>query len=278
MSVALYVVGGFAVIAGIIAAAFGIPVSEFSFGNTLIIAGTVATVGGLIVIGLGAVVAKLQQIADGQVVPAGPARAAEEFGGAPAARIPFPTKPKADQPMRDEPRVMAPISGDAEPLPAPSLRNPDLPPVPEDVSLSPPDREPAAELGVPMRPAPLADEPAEAPAEPKLDTGWRPLDAPARQPSAYFDTVWPADSKPARPPAAEEPAEPQPEPAPAEPATEAVAAEAEEPQAVAVLKSGVVDGMAYTLYVDGSIEAELPQGTLRFASINELRSHLEKNS
>ena len=40
----------------------------------------------------------------------------------------------------------------------------------------------------------------------------------------------------------------------------------------------VVDGMGYTLYVDGSIEAELPQGTLRFASINELRSHLEKNA
>lgn len=47
---------------------------------------------------------------------------------------------------------------------------------------------------------------------------------------------------------------------------------------VAILKSGVVDGMAYTLYVDGSIEAELPQGTLRFASIEELRSHLEKNA
>jgi len=59
---------------------------------------------------------------------------------------------------------------------------------------------------------------------------------------------------------------------PAEPAEE------EEPHAVAILKSGVVDGMGYTLYVDGSIEAELPQGTLRFASINELRSHLEKTS
>jgi len=47
---------------------------------------------------------------------------------------------------------------------------------------------------------------------------------------------------------------------------------------VAVLKSGVVDGMGYTLYVDGSIEAELPDGTLRFASINELRKHLEENS
>ena len=53
---------------------------------------------------------------------------------------------------------------------------------------------------------------------------------------------------------------------------------ADEMRPVAILKSGVVDGMGYTLYVDGSIEAELPQGKLRFASINELRSHLEKNS
>jgi hypothetical protein len=52
----------------------------------------------------------------------------------------------------------------------------------------------------------------------------------------------------------------------------------EEAPPVAILKSGVVDGMGYTLYVDGSIEAELPDGTLRFASINELRAHLEKNS
>jgi hypothetical protein len=54
--------------------------------------------------------------------------------------------------------------------------------------------------------------------------------------------------------------------------------EAQKSRAPAILKSGVVDGMGYTLYVDGSIEAELPQGTLRFASINELRSHLSKNS
>ena len=40
----------------------------------------------------------------------------------------------------------------------------------------------------------------------------------------------------------------------------------------------MIDGMGYTLYVDGSIEAELPQGTLRFSSINELRDHLAKNA
>jgi len=47
---------------------------------------------------------------------------------------------------------------------------------------------------------------------------------------------------------------------------------------VAILKSGVVDGMAYTLYADGSIEAQLPQGTVRFGSIAELRAHIENNS
>jgi hypothetical protein len=46
---------------------------------------------------------------------------------------------------------------------------------------------------------------------------------------------------------------------------------------VSVLKSGVVEGMAYTLYSDGSIEAQLPQGTLRFGSISALRSHIENN-
>jgi hypothetical protein len=46
----------------------------------------------------------------------------------------------------------------------------------------------------------------------------------------------------------------------------------------AILKSGVIDGMAYTLYADGSIEAELPQGTVKFASVDALRAHLEKNA
>jgi len=36
--------------------------------------------------------------------------------------------------------------------------------------------------------------------------------------------------------------------------------------------------MAYTLYADGSIEAQLPQGTVRFGSIAELRTHIENNS
>jgi hypothetical protein len=53
---------------------------------------------------------------------------------------------------------------------------------------------------------------------------------------------------------------------------------AEPPHAVSILKSGVVDGMAYTLYSDGSIEAELAGETIRFASITELRQHIEASA
>jgi len=52
----------------------------------------------------------------------------------------------------------------------------------------------------------------------------------------------------------------------------------EEAAGVTVLKSGVVDGMAYTLYSDGSIEARLPEGMMRFASIDALRTHLDQRA
>ena len=74
-----------------------------------------------------------------------------------------------------------------------------------------------------------------------------------------FDTVWPNDGRPPDEDADE--SEPPPEPRTPE-----------------ILKSGVIDGMAYTLYTDGSIEAQLPQGTLRFTSIDDLRAHLERGN
>jgi len=33
--------------------------------------------------------------------------------------------------------------------------------------------------------------------------------------------------------------------------------------------------MAFTVYVDGSIEAELPQGIIKFASLDALRAHVQ---
>ena len=60
--------------------------------------------------------------------------------------------------------------------------------------------------------------------------------------------------------------------------TNAAPARNEDQPAVTVLKSGIVDGMAYSLYSDGSIEAQMPEGMMRFASIDELRAHLDQRA
>jgi hypothetical protein len=67
------------------------------------------------------------------------------------------------------------------------------------------------------------------------------------------------------------------EPPALEPAPKPRVMEAEEEPAVgAVVRSGIIGGMAYSLYADGSIEAELPIGTMRFASLEELRQHVAR--
>jgi len=73
--------------------------------------------------------------------------------------------------------------------------------------------------------------------------------------------------------------EPTPAPGASDDEIEAAARDHDQDEAIetassSILKSGVIDGMVYTLYTDGSIEAELPQGTLKFASIDELRDYL----
>jgi len=328
MSVLLSVLGVLSVLAGVAAIAVGIPVKEFSFGNTLIESGTVAVVGGLIVLGLGAAIAQLHRIVE--MLGARPlsraGRGLEPFEvpgrlGPSGERIPFPSRTKAEgksgpkselksepksephpeamtdgaRPQPAEPLVYPPTAEDrAEFEPeldlAPALHNPDVPLMAEaeaeELPLSPREAAAAPRTAFPEPPKFETQSPEPLSSEPP----WR-SSAP-RQERPSFDSMWPVQprtpatepaSSPAEPPASRAETipragamrmpEPQPEPEP-EPHYEP------EPdvQPVAILKSGVVDGMGYTLYVDGSIEAELPDGTLRFASINELRAHLEKNS
>jgi hypothetical protein len=111
---------------------------------------------------------------------------------------------------------------------------------------------------------PHGDQPAEQKSEQQVDVRLEPA---VEQAHAALPAPPPASSEP---PAIEH-APPAPSPAPASLAEST-------PRMVAILKSGVVDGMAYTLYADGSIEAQLPQGTVRFGSIAELRAHIESNS
>ncbi len=159
-------------------------------------------------------------------------------------------------------------------------------------SMRVPAAEPAPEPRVaPPAPARSGDAAAvDALKASRLDFLFRSKPAGRPAPNENFDAFWAADGQPATKGAPRD-AEPRFEaPAPARrPAQAAPQAEeryvapapappAQEPTDVAILKSGVVDGMAYTLYADGSIEAKLPHGTVRFGSIAELRAHIESNS
>jgi hypothetical protein len=94
--------------------------------------------------------------------------------------------------------------------------------------------------------------PTEAPATPSIDLA--PL---TRTPDAV-----------AAPPAASA----SPSPPPVRPAVRPQVAS--NGAASTVYRSGVIDGMAYTLFMDGSIAAELPQGTVKFASVDDLQKHI----
>jgi len=300
MSVLLFVVGAIAVMVGVGMVGYGIPINEFSFGNTLIVAGTTAVVGGLIVIAISAAVSKLQRIAETLATrtPVRSSRPIEMFeppSGSRAApmpgQIPFPPRPKSEAAVREaQPPADMAVEDHPAAAAAPTLRNPDRPAAVaeefeakeyEYVSLSPqqPMLAPAAvDQGEPAPPPPVSDDAfpvAGMRPQPAVDAPWRSSPPPPlerQSETSYFDALWPAESRPAKSPVIDE-AKPEPK----RDLAQAPAPEAQS-EPVAILKSGVVDGMAYTLYVDGSIEAELPQGTLHFASINELRDHLAKSS
>lgn len=216
--------------------------------------------------------------------------------------------PPADKPPAEPPPPAAPIIGDitAERTPTglfaslhrkpaqpsrhetPSMPAP-IPPRNETFELPPFDhKEPSASPELAPRssplsalaartaarldlPRPVPDLPRVAPeppssARPAPFEREREAERPNEKPRNLFDTVWPTGTQP--------PAE-QTADAERNDRRESLA-EPNETHAPDILKSGVIDGMAYTLYTDGSIEAQLPQGTLRFGSIDDLRAHLER--
>jgi hypothetical protein len=270
MSFVLMLIGIGATALGAILIGFGIPINEFSLGNTLILAGTFTSVSGLVIFAISRAVAQLSRIAEllrNQPVQtsAAPSHAADHHFDAAAPRAQAPRAPaprsRAEPPARS---AESRIPGDFEIPPEPERSPPPLsarPPAPA--------AEPNESLRAPGRAAPDMSGAA---------AGWRPprpaVDPRARKPEP-----------PRRPTGSENPPgngwEDRASAAPAVPSPAAVPSaspDAAHNEPVTVLKSGVVDGMAYTLYTDGSIEAELAQGVVRFGSIEELRNHLEKSA
>ncbi|PIT02514.1 hypothetical protein TSA1_18455 [Bradyrhizobium nitroreducens] len=291
MTLALLIAGIFAVVAGLLSILFGFSVREFSLGSPLIVSGTIGVCSGMLLIGLHVVVQELKAIArrlagapsEVRVRPvlpglAGSGAAAPDPMSAAAARTetrmePAPPPPPAAGPppwqgeaaARERPRVEVPPEPEAPPPVAPEApRRRNL----MFASTSRKERE-RAEAKATETPSPQP-EPSEAPDIPpaSFDDAWpkpdrsRPPEPPAGARRPMPPPRSPSTFAEAAPPPAPEP--PSPPPAPAE-----------QPP-VTVLKSGVVDGMAYSLYSDGSIEAQMPEGMMRFASIDELRTHLDQ--
>ncbi|WP_028135387.1 hypothetical protein [Bradyrhizobium japonicum] len=283
MTLALLIAGIFAVVAGLLSILFGFSVREFSLGSPLIIAGTIAVCSGLLLAGLYLVVAELRGIA-------------RRLAGAPSEVRVRPVLPGLAASGAVAPEPMPASAARTEPAPPPS--SPAGPP-PWQSEASARERPRSETAPEPEAPTPPAT--PEAPrrrnllfastsrkererAEAKTTEGAPPpLEAPAAQdaPPASFDDAWPKPERmrPPEPPAGSRRPPPRPPsaeaaPAPPPPAPEPAAAPEQPP--VTVLKSGIVDGMAYSLYSDGSIEAQMPEGMMRFASIDELRSHLDQ--
>ena len=329
MSVILSLLGIVVAAVGIAAIGFGIPINEFTLGTTLIVAGVSALTGGLILIGLAAVVAERGRLAEAvrtriAVRPgARPAEAPEVVEPA-ASTTAVPPPPmvavgaRSPQTASRRPRAEAPVS-EARPhepaaeLPevevsAPAVERlrasipraerstaePSILAHDEEVPLSPngaaplQTRSPGVEAA-PPEPKISADDRAggaavEALKASRLDFLFRSKPTRPASQRENFDAVWPTDARAAKrtesePATAVEADQRQADQAASVQDRRPEPASLDEPRGAAtILKSGVVDGMAYTLYTDGSIEAKLPDGTVRFGSIAELRAHIERNS
>lgn len=285
----LVIAGVAAVAAGGVAIWFGIPVKEFSFGNTMILAGAVAICSGLLLIGLGLVIRELKAIKQslrervlegepretgGPLLPAGsiagrrgaPDRdefeirhVASESLAPTASRRPTAPQPQdGDTPGQDVMRS-AMESSKAEPEvaaqtpPAKGRRN-------LLFSSSRKERE-RGQPGLSERTVniPSVDPPAESEG--------------GSEPHPSFTNTWPRVERSSRSdltPSRHEATLASPRQA------DRTSSSGQSMSVATVVKSGTVDGMSYSLYSDGSIEAQMPEGMMRFASIEELRTHIDR--
>jgi hypothetical protein len=301
MYVALMAVGVVTAVVGLAALGYGIPNYEFSLGSTFIVAGITAFVGGFIVIGLAAAVAQLRHVvtllSSGPPTrlgrggespePIAPIASAGSRGGTGSGRASMPPRPQGGEgrapPRPFAPRLAATASSDAAPevqleRPRPSTE------LPLGVERPRPRMAPIVQIEPKFEPL-LMDETEEVTLSPGAVVQPRPSAA-----SRFEAPVRPAVERklstlmwgPKLRPAPIEPADPEPdEPPPA--LGEEAPFGAPEPRVIrgafAARGAGDVRPVStYTLYNDGSIEAELPEGTVRFTSLSGLREHLEQYS
>ena len=297
----LSVAGVVVTLAGLALVATGAIPHDAAFDSGTLTAGTIASVGGLLLIGIGLTVRELRRIE--QVIASGrrPRAAhvdedqATDVAEAPSQlRVSSPAKPGL---TTTQAATFAAAAHALEDTTSEHLRT-------RTPSRDRSDEEPAFAEGdaAPVSRLPLRSEDfrerrdtaakgytgnGATPPRSITDFETRPrlAGSPATPKAKVFNAFWSGGQRREPPTAAAQAAAavaralPAGAPAPAsQPYSDAVAVPGDQPSTVTILKSGVIEGMAYTLYSDGSIEAQLPQGTLRFGSIAALRDHIESKS
>jgi len=288
MPVVLLLLGTITTVAGLILVGSGVFIREGAFDTEVLTPGTIAAVGGLLLVGLGLAIRELRRIE--QALAARPAaRALDQghraIGEASDARPRLPEE--AEQRFEPQTSTAAALAEPAAfervpPKLAPVQRveagefadTADLPAAHEVAGFEETIAQVRSVAGGGRM---TSAAPGSARGAPRLETKSRP--AADKDKISVFNTFWPAaprrDKQGTPGKAAAPPLSAAAGTSPSEPAVPAPPTAA---SPISVLKSGVVEGMAYTLYSDGSIEAQLPQGTLRFGSISALRNHIENSA
>ena len=278
MMVVLLIAGIGILLAGLLGIGFGIPVKEFSFGNTMIIVGATAICTGMLMLGLWVVVGELRNIAR-RLAP----RAAAESRGrtllpAPAA----PLRPSSAEGgflfSRDEPGI--PDIDDLETAAPPVSPHPWQDDTGQRERLRPgssPFPDPSGEPAPPSRSGrdrlfstPRRERDRTASARAVEPVASEAGGGEATETGAVgFENAWPKSERGRSGEAVSQRRS-------GRASSSFNDSTGEDRSAASIIKSGVVDGMAYSLYSDGSIEAQMPEGMMRFNSIDELRAHLDQ--
>ncbi|MGE4371721.1 MAG: hypothetical protein AB7E29_02290 [Xanthobacter sp.] len=249
----LVLLGLLIAVAGLAVVAIGISIFVTTFGNALVTTGAVAASGGFIIIAMGLVLRQLERlnqrledlVSKRQLeLSADTDKDGRQFTPTASRPVPEPDAPSVDSPARIaneyKPQDHQSQEAEEESSAAPAASSSRLPSYLRsrnaDQGETKTSATPEIELATPM----TAEE----------DVTDYSAEAPEPQ------------LRPSR----------SAEPPPVRLSTNATETEAE-PR---ILKSGIVGGMAYTLYSDGSIQADLPDGVVRFSSLHELRDHVAK--
>ncbi len=258
MHLLLFVIGLALAAAGVAMLRFAVPIDDV-VGAALFTSGVVALVGALLMMAIALALRTINRIFERlyiQPLPLPPLAALERDDPAPRAV----RQAQSEGALRPS-TLLGWLGSSAATTASRSGSTPET-----ELPETSPASAPAIDLTALARiPEPPREAPAPPPPPPPTPSSLRPQMPAARPQLPPLPTPVPPLTRAPPPPPPLSPPPPRSRPK--------ASAAAKRPDSE-VYRSGVIDGMSYSLFMDGSIQAELPQGTVKFASVDELQRYL----